>query len=408
MNNPAPKGRLLLVSEYFPPRIFGGGEVSAYRLARGLTTRGFEVTVLTAAGEGLPAEETVEGFQILRRLRTGSSPGSHRNNVERVLRLPRSIRREARRLAGGQTFDAVFLLGATSVVPLRLPAPTIAVINFYPPFCPKGTLYFEERGECRHCSPGKFVPCITRSEYLGNNRMPPWLRYNPVFWAALYGQYLMRRRGLRSVDHFVAISGFVEEVLREHGIDAAAVERIYNVSAIHDSDEVPESLASVLSGRRVVTFLGKLEKLKGPELAIRGFAAWRSDGDLLLLAGGGSQRPWLEDLCTTLGLSDAVHFAGPLPPNHLPFLYRHSHAVVLPSQWPEPFSRIVMEAAFFGSPLLASARGGNRDLPAAHLFSTADELAAKLDHPPVPDFNPYDPEANLDRFVDLVAKVCRS
>ena len=73
-----------------------------------------------------------------------------------------------------------------------------------------------------------------------------------------------------------------------------------------------------------------------------------------------------------------------------------------PSQWPEPFSRVVMEAAYFRRPLLASDRGGNLDLPREHLFADAAELAAKLDRPPVPDFAPYDPERNLDRFVRLL------
>jgi glycosyltransferase involved in cell wall biosynthesis len=396
---------LLLISEYYPPRIFGGGEVSALQLARGLAGRGFEVWVLTSGAAGLAEEESVDGVRVVRRLVTGPSPHSHWNNVRRVLRLPPSIRREAERLTAARDFDAVFLLGATTVVPLRLPAPTVAVINFFPPFCPKGTLYFQERGECDGCAPGKFVPCIVRSEHLGNNRMPWFLRYNPAFWQALYLQYLRRRRGLRGIDAFVAISGFVEQVLHRHGIPPERIVRIYNVAEIEDGDAVPRDLAPVLAGRRVVTFLGKLEKVKGPELAVRGFAAWRSGDDLLLLAGEGSLRRPLEALCERLGIVDAVHFAGQVPAKYLPWIYRSSYAVVLPSQWPEPFSRIVMEAAYFRRPLLASDRGGNRDLPAEHLFSTPGELAEKLERPPVPDFAPYRPAANLDRFVELVRRL---
>ena len=401
------RGRLLLVSEYYPPRIFGGGELSAELLAKGLGERGFEVWVLTSRLAGLPEREERGGVQILRRLRTGRSPLSVAANIRRVLSLPRSIHREAGRLVAEGGFDAVLLLNSTSVVPLALGVPTVAVVNGYTPFCPKGNLYFEEREECLGCGPRRFVRCITRSRYVGRSPMGWYLRFNPLFWAALYQQYRGRRRALAGVDRFVAISGFVEEVLHRHGVARERVERVYNLADMSGQTMETEpsgELSALLSGRRVVVLVGSLERIKGFETAIRAFSSWHSGSDLLLIAGEGSERGRLEKLCRALGIEGSVHFAGQVDGAALAAVYRAAHAVVVPSLWPEPFSRVVMEAAFHGCPLLASSRGGNRDLPREHLFSSAEELAARFDDPPVPPFDPYDRERNLDRFVALLGR----
>ncbi len=402
--------RLLLISEFFPPRIFGGGERSAFLLAKGLAARGFSVVVLTSRIEGLPERETVEGFEIVRKLRSGSSPHSIINNVRRVALLPFSIRRHVAEMTSGQKFAAILLLNSTSIVPLSTSVTTLAVINGYTPFCPKANLYFKERQVCNGCAPGKFVSCISHSEYVGLSRSPWFLRFNPLFWLGIYTQYLMRRRALAGVDRFVAISGFVAEVLRHHGVGPERIERIYNLAEIEDQGDAPDEeagaepreWASLISSGRVATVVGTLARNKGVDLAIRGFALWRSGSDQLLIVGDGPERQNLERLCHSLGVAEQVHFTGRLEPRFLPSIFRRSHAIVLPSQWPEPFSRVAMEAAFYRRPLLASDRGGNRDLAPEHLFSTPEELAEKLDHPPVPSFAPYDPKNNLGQFVRML------
>ncbi len=394
--------RLLLISEFFPPQAFGGGERSAFLLAKGLAAGGFAVVVLTSRTAGLTEHETIEGFEVVRKLRTGPSPHRVIDNVRRVALLPFSIRRTTAEMTSSQSFDAILMLNSTSIVPLTSKVPTFAVINGYTPFCPKGNLYFKERQVCAGCAPGRFVTCITQSEYVGLSRLPWFLRFNPLFWVGIYAQFVMRRRALAGVGRFVAISGFVAEVLRRHGVGPERIERIYNIAEIEDRGEEPGEWASLLSEGRVATVIGTLARNKGVDLAIRGFALWRSGSDQLLIVGDGPERRNLERLSHSLGLAKVVHFSGRLQPRCIPSVYRRSHAVVLPSQWPEPFSRVAMEAAFFRRPLLASDRGGNRDLPSEHLFSTPEDLAAKLDHPPVPSFAPYDPESNLERFVQML------
>jgi glycosyltransferase involved in cell wall biosynthesis len=54
-----------------------------------------------------------------------------------------------------------------------------------------------------------------------------------------------------------------------------------------------------------------------------------------------------------------VHALGSLPQATLFALYRAADVVVVPSIWPEPFSRVLVEAMWLGRPLVATAVGGS-------------------------------------------------
>jgi len=45
----------------------------------------------------------------------------------------------------------------------------------------------------------------------------------------------------------------------------------------------------------------------------------------------------------------------------MPSIYRQSDIIVLPSRWPEPLSRVLIEALCFSKPLIATDSGGNQD-----------------------------------------------
>ena len=57
--------RLLFINYEFPPLGGGAGQANA-RIAREMAAMGHEVTVLTSAYRGLPREETLNGFKIIR------------------------------------------------------------------------------------------------------------------------------------------------------------------------------------------------------------------------------------------------------------------------------------------------------------------------------------------------------
>ncbi|MGH2692923.1 MAG: glycosyltransferase [Actinomycetota bacterium] len=121
----------------------------------------------------------------------------------------------------------------------------------------------------------------------------------------------------------------------------------------------------------LILFLGRLQRLKGPDLAVRAFAeALRADlaatADATLLIVGGpsgpacdSVRPWLEGVVAEEGVSDRVRFVPPQAHEGLPWLYSAADVLIMPS-WTESFGLAALEAQACGTPVVAADVGGLR------------------------------------------------
>ena len=337
--------KVLLVSEYYPPKVFGGGEISAEHLAKGLAERGVDVSVLTSKSRGLEKYEEKDGVKIHRMLSTGRGPTSI---IKRKLLFPRSVRKELKRLGEKENFDAVHFLNTTSIT--RYEKRTIATINSYGNFCPKGNMFYREKGVCHGCGILKYPLCILSSSYVGKVRLRPWLKFNPLFWDLAYWNFMRRSRALGGVDEFIAISDFIKELLKRNGVPEGRIHRIPNVISIEDSGkEYPLN-----PDKPVITYIGVLEKIKGVDLLIEAFNGIGRGS--LVIVGDGSERERLENLA-----GSRVGFLGRMDYEYMPSIYRQSDIIVLPSRWPEPLSRVLKEALYFGKPLIATDSGGNPD-----------------------------------------------
>ncbi len=343
--------RVLLVSEYYPPKVFGGGEISAEHLAKGLAKRGVDVSVLTSKFRGLPEYEEKNGVRIHRRLSTGKGPASM---LKRKLLFPRSIRKELKKLDETENFDVVHFLNTTSIT--HYEKRSIATINSYGNFCPKGNMFYREKGECSGCGILKYPLCMLSSGYAGKVRMRPWLRYNPLFWDLAYWNFMRRNRALARVDDFIAISDFIRELLLKNGVPEERIHRIPNVISIKDSGTVGESGNEYpldLEGP-IVTYVGTLNRIKGVDLLMDVFNGIGMGK--LVIVGDGPERERLENIA-----GSRVKFLGRVKYKYMPSIYRQSDIVVLPSRWPEPLSRVLIEALCFSKPLIATDSGGNRE-----------------------------------------------
>ncbi|MEZ5223084.1 MAG: glycosyltransferase [Ilumatobacteraceae bacterium] len=143
--------------------------------------------------------------------------------------------------------------------------------------------------------------------------------------------------------------------------------------------------------RPMVLFVGRIQPLKGPDVAVRALAAMRRTDAQLLVVGGASgvdgahEVRHLEHLIDELGVRDRVRFVPPQPHHILSTYYRAADAVVVPSR-SESFGLVALEAAACGIPVVASAVGGLLSLvDHAHTgYLVADRdpdcFAAHLDH----------------------------
>ncbi len=120
----------------------------------------------------------------------------------------------------------------------------------------------------------------------------------------------------------------------------------------------------------VITFVGRIQPHKGPELLIRATAEMVSHSPhlrpklLINIIGGASgssasEVERLKELVSWLGLADVVHFLPPVPPAQLPNWYRAADLVCMPS-YSESFGLVALEAQACGTPVVATAIGGLR------------------------------------------------
>ena len=113
----------------------------------------------------------------------------------------------------------------------------------------------------------------------------------------------------------------------------------------------------------VLLFVGRIQPLKGPDVAVRALAALNRPDALLLIVGGASgldgagEVMHVQDLITELGVEGQVRFIEPQPHHILSTYYRAADVVIVPSR-SESFGLVALEASACGVPVVASGVGG--------------------------------------------------
>lgn len=113
----------------------------------------------------------------------------------------------------------------------------------------------------------------------------------------------------------------------------------------------------------VLLFVGRIQPLKGPDVAVRALAALDRRDALLVIVGGASgadgdaEVAKLDVLIDELDVRDQVRFVPPQPHHTLSTYYRAADVVLVPSR-SESFGLVALEASACGVPVVASGVGG--------------------------------------------------
>ena len=308
-------------AQYLP--VLGGVERYTYNLARELVRRGERVLVVTSAQPGLPEGESEEdGILVWRAPSWGIAGG----------RLP-FLKPGAARRALTEYLDGF--------APDRIVVQThLYALSLF------GADYARRRGV-----PAIAVSHATEHIAAGSPLVDLGIRQ--------YEHLLMRgilRRGIP----FWGVSERCCEWLGHFGVEAKGI--LYNA--------VPADLVSQSSGRdfraefgigeeeKVVSFVGRLIEEKGVLLLCEAVASLPEDvRPVLMIAGTG---PLLEKL--RAAGTPGVHVLGGLQHEDVIALLTQSDIYCLPTYYPEGFPTGLLEAALCGAYLVATDRGGAREL----------------------------------------------
>ena len=115
--------------------------------------------------------------------------------------------------------------------------------------------------------------------------------------------------------------------------------------------------------RPLLLFVGRIQPLKGVDVAVQALArVEREDARLWIVGGasgteGSTEVSRIRSMISDLGLTDRVEFHPPQPHHLLSTYYRAADVCLVPSR-SESFGLVALEAAACGVPVVASAVGG--------------------------------------------------
>jgi glycosyltransferase involved in cell wall biosynthesis len=164
------------------------------------------------------------------------------------------------------------------------------------------------------------------------------------------------REKMKLVDHIIAYTHLMRELLLANGIGAGKIEVSHygiDTSGIERKDE-PFALPLR------VGFVGTLAPHKGCDILIKAFKDLQPGLEATLDIYGNLQRfkPFVEELRALAGNDERIDFAGPFSREEVGDVLSSMDLLVVPSRWYENGPGVIFEAFAAGVPVVATDLGG--------------------------------------------------
>jgi glycosyltransferase involved in cell wall biosynthesis len=327
--------RVLTISNLYPPHAYGGYELSCRDVMRQFEDAGDEVHVLTSTARLPGVKEEIEPH-VRRTLHPYWDWEQHVPTVPR--RRARYARARANHAELQRALDEV--------------TPDVVSIWHLGGLDVTLTAAVRRRG----------IPQVITMQ-------DEWLVYGPGLdpWARLFDRPLLRRLSqvggvptrLDLADSLITFcSSCTRDRTRSAGV--ALPGRVEVLPLGVDLRDFPRNIGTPSRGWRLL-YVGRIDGVKGIETLLRALPLLPVETNLQVIGGGNaSYRRRLLQLCSELGIEDRVAF-GSVPRNQLAAIYDAADIVVFPSEWPEPFGLVPLEAMARGRPLVATGTGGSAE-----------------------------------------------
>ena len=329
---------ILLTTDAFPPGAGGSGR-SAATLAAALVRRHHRVRIVV--GRARPKGQTEwEGIPVSEVPIPQASLGSHARERAYAEGLEKALGEEAWDLVHAQHWMSAM---ATREACQRLPM--VVTIRDYWPVCIWSTM-LSGTNACPGCSYSRRVVCVGRRR--------PWMwPIAPLLPPMVGGELARRQRVLDESKAIVAVSEYVSETLPFDNVHV--VPNFLPDPSTETDAELPRPTDVPA---RYLLFVGKLEPNKAPDRLFSILEEARCDVPLLV-AGSGSLSEALREKANRLGRD--VRFLGWVSDERVLGLLRHAAAVLFPSRWQEPLSRVLVDGLGVGAMMIVEPTGGSED-----------------------------------------------
>jgi len=323
---------LQVIPYFYPAWAYGGPLRNVYGLCKELVKRGHEVTVFTtdtldSRNRAKETQEIIDGIEV-RRFRNLSNTIAYRDKIfispGMIFGLSNSLR----------NFDIIHMHEYRTLQ-------NLIVHHFARKY---GTPYvLQTRGS---------LPRIMTKQRLKQ------------IYDTLWGYRL-----LRDASKVVALTQIEAEQYKSMGVSQDRIEIVPNGIDLAEFENLPQrgefrKKWRINNSQKIVLFLSRIHKIKGPDLLARAFAALLRDFDnikLVIVGPDDGYLPVLKKLIQELKIEENVLFTGLLDGRDKLAAYIDADVYVLPSAY-EIFGRTLLEACACGTPIIVTDRCGIADV----------------------------------------------
>lgn len=228
----------------------------------------------------------------------------------------------------------------TSIVDIcrQKKVPCLITLHDYKLACPVYTMLRNGR-PCQRCNGSKFFHCILGRCHK-NSYSASLVSTIEAYYNTLLGKYVQ-------ADYLITPSHFLLDKMLESGIPQEKLICIPN-------GVKPDDFTPLYGDEGYFLYFGRLSSEKGLNTLL---TSMKGIDFQLKIVGDGPERPSLETYCQNNDLKN-ITFEGYQSGARLRKLIQKSAFVVVPSEWYENASMVVLESMAYGKPIIASRIGG--------------------------------------------------
>lgn len=336
-----------IVASIFPPYAVGGAEISSYYLSEGLAKAGHDVLVITP---NFGRKTDIEERSKLRIYRFGF-PGILKEQLSNkmmsnplvYLYFAKNIKTSMKEFKP----DIIHAQNSPAFIPTYIGGKGIkkvATLRDYSTYCDSGfcSLY----GNYKKCSFFYYLKC----KY----------RWNPSTIRSFHYPYdyinlRWKQNILKKMDGVISVSKAVRDIYMGIGINSIPIHTVTpKIKVKKSKSEIRKELG--LTGK-IVSYAGKISVGKGADYFLE-MVKFLKDVTFIVAGTG----PLKNDFINASKDYENLKYLGRIPHEKVFEMYKASDVVCSTSVWPEPLSRVPIEAMSIGTPCVATSVGGTSEI----------------------------------------------
>lgn len=174
-----------------------------------------------------------------------------------------------------------------------------------------------------------------------------WYGYKRLLWDKTFGL-----RDARYIDRFLPCSPYIGEKYIQYGFPKNKFTLLPNIVPNVAPPHTQRNNTNLH-----VLYVGRLDWVKGVDLAVEAMASVTDLHAKLIIVGDGEMRPEIEEKIKQTGIHAEI--TGWIPESEVGKYYEDADVFLHPARWPDPAPRTIVGAVQYGIPLLVPDTGGS-------------------------------------------------